>query len=110
MTLPMTFVWRNWTLWTMRPSRTSSDGIRRFFSMCRVVREIPQYGEAGALALLGVELHAEHVVALHRGDDRSAVVGRRHDARRVRGHEVITVQEIDGGAVRDVAHERRAGG
>ncbi len=50
--------------------------------------------KAIGLALFGMELHADQIVARHRRDQPAAVVGHRRHVMAVLGHEVIGMQEI----------------
>jgi hypothetical protein len=57
--------------------------------------EARQQLEAGGAALLGVELTREHVAGADRGAERLAVIRRQRDHRRVVGHRVVRVHEVE---------------
>src|SRR3989344_9171646 len=80
------------TLLTRRSFLMVSTGMTRVLSM--EGNEIAQYGDAGFLALCGVELHAGDIVFLHRRGKGFAVGTRRRDCRRVRRFHDIAVHKI----------------
>lgn len=57
--------------------------------------EIFQHFEAHLLALFRVELGGHHVVAADAADEGAAVFGFGGDDRRIVGHHVVTVHEVD---------------
>src|SRR4051812_27330522 len=105
----MMFVCLKFTLRTTVPSRRTMDGMRRFFSTSGQLREIAEHLEAGLLALLGVELHAEDVVVLHGGGDALTVRRRRHhrrfDGRLAGGIQLEPVEKVEDRPLVHVAEE-----
>src|SRR3989338_6826811 len=80
------------TLLTRRSFLMVSTCMTRVLSM--EGNEIAQYGDAGLLALFGVELHAEDIVFLHRRGKGFAVGACRRNCRRVRRFHDIAVHKI----------------
>src|SRR5581483_4932903 len=101
----------NFTPLTSPTSRNSRVGMTRVLTGIDGLRserqEIAQQAEAGALALLGMELHAHQMAALDRGD-KAAI-------RRRRGQHVLVIlaviaigmDEVEVRPLIDIAPERR---